>query len=141
MWYNLGRAVAQAVSLWFPTAAARVRVRTACGVCGGQTGTGGRFSPSTSVSPANQTTEFSIIIITRSWHNRPLVTAVPSGPWIPPPIIQIKKNFWYNLVTLQIFCVLVFLLFSFLIFVVFSCYQLCSMVVDRWIKSDRIQYC
>jgi hypothetical protein len=32
----------------------------------------GRFSPSTSVSPANHTTNFSIIIITRHWHNRPI---------------------------------------------------------------------
>jgi hypothetical protein len=35
----------------------------------------GRFSPSTSVSPANHSTDFSIIIIiiiiTRGWHNRP----------------------------------------------------------------------
>jgi hypothetical protein len=35
-----GRAVAQAVSLWLPTLAARVRVRRAYGVCGGQSGTG-----------------------------------------------------------------------------------------------------
>jgi hypothetical protein len=35
-----GRAVAQAVSRWLPTAAARVRIRAACGVCGGQSGTG-----------------------------------------------------------------------------------------------------
>jgi hypothetical protein len=34
----IGRAVAQAVSLWLPTAAARVRVWAACGVCGGQSG-------------------------------------------------------------------------------------------------------
>jgi hypothetical protein len=33
-----GRAVDQAVSRWLPTAAARVRVRAACGVCGGQSG-------------------------------------------------------------------------------------------------------
>jgi hypothetical protein len=39
-----------------------------------------RFSPSTSVSPANNPTNFSIIIISRGWHNRPLVAAVPSGP-------------------------------------------------------------
>jgi hypothetical protein len=32
------RAVAQAVSRWLPTAAARVRVRAACGICGGQSG-------------------------------------------------------------------------------------------------------
>jgi hypothetical protein len=38
-----GRAVAQAVSRWLPTAAARVRVRAACEVCGGQSGTGAGF--------------------------------------------------------------------------------------------------
>jgi hypothetical protein len=32
-----------AVRRWLPTAAARVRVRAACGVCGGQTGTGAGF--------------------------------------------------------------------------------------------------
>jgi hypothetical protein len=35
----IGRPVAQAVCRWFPTAAARVPFRTACGVCGGQSGT------------------------------------------------------------------------------------------------------
>jgi hypothetical protein len=38
-----GRAVAQAISRWLPTAAASVRVRAACGVCGGQSGTGAGF--------------------------------------------------------------------------------------------------
>jgi hypothetical protein len=38
-----GRAVAQAVSRWLPTAAARVRVWAACGVCGGQSGSGAGF--------------------------------------------------------------------------------------------------
>jgi hypothetical protein len=38
-----GRAVAQAVSRWLPTAAAHVSVRAACGVCGGQSGTGAGF--------------------------------------------------------------------------------------------------
>jgi hypothetical protein len=38
-----GRAVAQAVSRWLPTAAARVLVRAAYGVCGGQSGTGAGF--------------------------------------------------------------------------------------------------
>jgi ribosomal protein S14 len=41
--YTLGRAVAQAVSRWLPTAAARVRVRAACGVCGGKRGIGAGF--------------------------------------------------------------------------------------------------
>jgi hypothetical protein len=38
-----GRAVAQAVSSWLPIAAARVRVRAACGICCGQTGIGAGF--------------------------------------------------------------------------------------------------
>jgi hypothetical protein len=38
-----GRAVAQAVNRWFPTAACRVRVRAACGVYGGQSGTWADF--------------------------------------------------------------------------------------------------
>jgi hypothetical protein len=37
------RAVAQAVSHWLPTAAVRVRVRAACGVCGAQSDTGAGF--------------------------------------------------------------------------------------------------
>jgi hypothetical protein len=53
-----------------------------------------KFSPSTSVSPANYlSTNFSIIIFTRGLYNRPLVAAVPSGTnWAPPPTISIKKN-------------------------------------------------
>jgi hypothetical protein len=31
-----------------------------------------RFSPSTFVSPASHSTNFSTIIITRDWHNRPI---------------------------------------------------------------------
>jgi hypothetical protein len=38
-----GRAVAQAVSHWLPIAAAQVRALAACGVCGGQSGTGAGF--------------------------------------------------------------------------------------------------
>jgi hypothetical protein len=64
----IGCAVAQAVSLWLPTAATRVRVRAGMW---GLLWTG--FSPSTLVSPANHhSTNFSIIIITRGWHNRPI---------------------------------------------------------------------
>jgi hypothetical protein len=67
------RAVAQAVSLWLPTRWP--------GFSSGQSMWGvwwtkwhwGRFSPSTSISPANHhSTNFSIIIITRDWHNRPI---------------------------------------------------------------------
>jgi hypothetical protein len=38
-----GRAIAEAVSRWLPIAAARVRVRTACAVYGGQSETGADF--------------------------------------------------------------------------------------------------
>jgi hypothetical protein len=87
-----GRSIAQAVSRWLPTAAAYVRVSAACGVCGGQSGTGAGFllvlrfplpiippiSPS-SYSPGAGTIGL-------------LVSAVPSGPnWTPPPTIPIKK--------------------------------------------------
>jgi hypothetical protein len=67
--FRLGCAVAQAVSRWLPTAAARA----------GKWGLWwtrrhwGRFSQSTSVSPDKHNfTDFSIIIITRGWHNRPI---------------------------------------------------------------------
>jgi hypothetical protein len=40
---GVGRAVAPAVTRWLPTAAAWVRVLAACGVCGGQSGTGAGF--------------------------------------------------------------------------------------------------
>jgi hypothetical protein len=84
------RAVAQAASRWLPTAAARVRVRAACGVCGGQSGIWAGFSPSTSVSPANHSNNFSIIIITRADTVGLLVAAVLSGPnWTPPLTIPI----------------------------------------------------
>jgi hypothetical protein len=68
---TVGRAVAQAVRRWLPTSVARVRVRAAREVCGDKAVLG-RFSPSTSVSSANHSTDVSIIIITRDWHNRPI---------------------------------------------------------------------
>jgi hypothetical protein len=41
---NWGSAIAQALSHWLPTAAARVHVQAACGACGGQSGIGQVFS-------------------------------------------------------------------------------------------------
>jgi hypothetical protein len=50
--FSLGRAMVQAVSRRPPTADARVRSRVSpCGICGGQSGKGTGFPPSTSVFP------------------------------------------------------------------------------------------
>jgi hypothetical protein len=47
---SIGRAMAQVVSCRSLTAEARVRARVnPCGICGGQSGTGTGFSPSSSV--------------------------------------------------------------------------------------------
>jgi hypothetical protein len=72
---KFGRAVAQEVSRWLPTAAARVRaqVRT-CGICGGQSGAGAgflrvlRFPLPILILP---TAPHSSSII-RCWYNRPV---------------------------------------------------------------------
>jgi hypothetical protein len=90
-----GRAIAQAVSRWLPTAAAP----------GSNPGLvkwdlwwtkwlWGRFSPSTSVSPANlHCTKFSIIIITRGRYNRPF--SVRRAEWTPP-LCELKKKCMFN---------------------------------------------
>jgi hypothetical protein len=77
-----GRSIAKAVSRWFSNAAARVHARVwSSGICGGQIGAVGRFSPSTSVSSANlHSTKFSILTITRGRYNRSEMADVSSGP-------------------------------------------------------------
>jgi hypothetical protein len=77
-----GRAIAQAVSRWLPTAAARVRVHVwSCGICGGQSGAGTgflrvlRFPLPIFIPPIAPQSLSSIIW---GWYNRPVVAAVPS---------------------------------------------------------------
>jgi hypothetical protein len=85
-----GRAIAQVVSRSLPTATAR----------SGQMGFVvdevelGRFSPSTSVSPANlHSTKFSILTVTRAGTIGQLVADVPSGPsfGLHLPLWKLKK--------------------------------------------------
>jgi hypothetical protein len=78
-----GRAIAQAVSGWLPTAAARVRARVrSCGICGEQSGIGVgflrvlRFPLSIFIPRIAPQSPSSI---TWGWDNRPLVDAVPSA--------------------------------------------------------------
>jgi hypothetical protein len=77
-----GRAIAQAVSRWFPTAAARVRARVwSCGNCGGKSGAGAdflrvlRFPLPIFIPPISPQSPSNIW----GWYNRPVVAAVPSA--------------------------------------------------------------
>jgi hypothetical protein len=84
----LGRAIAQAVSRWLPTAAARARSQVrSCGICGGQSSTGAGFLrvlrfPLPILIPPTAPQSSSII---RGWYNRPTVADVPSGLSLTPP--------------------------------------------------------
>jgi hypothetical protein len=82
-----GRAIAHAVSRWFPTAMTRVQATVcSCGICGGQSGTGAGFLrvlrfPLPIFSPPIAAQSSSSII----WglYNRPEVAAVPRN-LVPP---------------------------------------------------------
>jgi hypothetical protein len=69
-----GRAIAQAVSRWLPTATTRVRAKVkSCGICCGQSGTGGSFIrvlqfPLLILIPP--TAQHSSSSITRGWYKR-----------------------------------------------------------------------
>jgi hypothetical protein len=100
-----GRAIAQVVSRWFPIMVTRVRARfRSCGICGGQSGTGGRFSVSTLVSSANS---FPPIApqppssIIWGWYNRTIMAAVLSGLSLTPLRIIIKKKIIILLICLS----------------------------------------
>jgi hypothetical protein len=89
-----GRAVAQAVSRWLPTAAARVRSRSEhVGFVVEKAALGQVFSGYFGFPCQSSFTNFSLIIISRGWHNKPIGGL--SGEWTqldPPPSIPIKKK-------------------------------------------------
>jgi hypothetical protein len=72
---SLGRAIAQAISHWLSTAAARVRSQVKSrGICGGQSGAGASFLwvlrfPLPILIPPTAPCSSSIV---RGWHNRPV---------------------------------------------------------------------
>jgi hypothetical protein len=82
---------AKVVSRWLPTAAARVRAQVMWDLRWTKWHWG-RFSPSTSVSPASsQLTDCSTFIIIGAGTIGQLVTDVPSGLSLTPPR-ETKKN-------------------------------------------------
>jgi hypothetical protein len=91
-----GRAIAQAVSRWLPTAVARVRARVwSCGICGAQSSAGVGFLrvlrfPLPIFTPLIPPQSTSSII----WglYNRPEMAVVPSGLSPTPLILIIIKN-------------------------------------------------
>jgi hypothetical protein len=90
-----GCAIAQAVSRWLPTAAARVRARVwSCGICGGQRGSGAsflrvlRFPLPIFILPISPLSPSSIIW---AWYNMPVVAAVPSELSLTPLTIKKKE--------------------------------------------------
>jgi hypothetical protein len=92
-----GRAIAQAVSRWCPTAEARVQAQVrSCGICGGQSDIGAgflrvlRFPLPIFIPPIAPQSPSSII---GGWYNRQVVAAVPSGLSLTPlTVITIKKQ-------------------------------------------------
>jgi hypothetical protein len=80
IYIHLGRAIAQTVSRWLPTAAARVRSRVwSSKICGGQSGAGAgflralRFPLPIFIPPIAPQSPSPIIW---GWYNRPEVAAI-----------------------------------------------------------------
>jgi hypothetical protein len=96
---NLGRAIAQTVSRWFPTAAARVRSQVkSCGICGGQSGAGAVFLrvllfPLPVLIPPTAPHSTSII---RGWYNRPISDRRTKWTQSHPTSKNLKKNCTLN---------------------------------------------
>jgi hypothetical protein len=73
---RLGRVIAQAISRWLPTVAARVRARVwSSGICGGQGGAQAGF-----LLVLRFPLPISILIITRGRYDRSEVADVSNGP-------------------------------------------------------------
>jgi hypothetical protein len=114
---SLGHAMAQAVSRQPLTAEARVRSQVSpYGICGGQSGTGAGFSPSTSVfpcqlhstgAPLQGKTEKRLIIFITGLHNKPqgcgASVASAAGPFT---IKNFTKHFRFLLTSVAILVVL-----------------------------------
>jgi hypothetical protein len=90
-----GRAIAQAVSRWLPTAAARVRTQVrSCGICDGQNGTGIGFLRVLRfpLPILIQSTAFRVVI----YHAGQLVADVQFGLSLTPPQDTKKKKKCYS---------------------------------------------
>jgi hypothetical protein len=89
---SVGRAIAQPVSRWFPTAAARVQTRVkSCGICGGA----GflrvfRFPLPIFIPPISTQSPSSI---NWGWYNRPVRAAVPKAP-----THKLKTNYFLHMI-------------------------------------------
>jgi hypothetical protein len=94
--YSKGRAIAQVVSRWLPTTAARVRARVwSSGICGGQSGARAGFLRVLRFPLPIHSTKFSILTITRGRYNRPRING-RRAEWtqfgLYPPLCKLKKN-------------------------------------------------
>jgi hypothetical protein len=103
-----GRAIAQAVSSWLPTAAVQVRAQVgSCGICGEQSGAGAGFLrvlrfPLPILIPPTAPHSSSMSIV-RGWYNRPVSgrrTKWTQSHLTPP---QETKQYYYleNMIKVQ----------------------------------------